>query len=264
MPKITVNNINLYYESYGSGEPLVFIHAFAADHLMFMNMPDAYQDRYEVILMDNRGSGQSDCPDAPYSIKMMADDVVALCRKLNLGPCHFVGHSMGGMMLQQIAHDDPDQVRSAVLCNTDLGIDIRYALTAKARLECIAKGCSPRSIVEGSLGWIFSSPYLSQAGRVEKLVEMRLANPFPITETGYKHQLDALLTFDSSAWIHKIKSRCLVMDSDQDIIIPPPRGQKIAARIPNAEYQCISGSGHVPFFEQPETFHRIVNAFLAP
>lgn len=262
MPKITVNNINLYYEGHGSGEPLVFIHGFAADHLVFMNMLGEYQNNYEVILIDNRGSGQSDCPDSPYSIEMMAGDVAALCRKLNLGPCHFVGHSMGGMILQQIAHDYPDQVRSALLCNTDLAIDIRYALAAKARLEYIAKGCSPQSLVEGGLGWTFSSHYLSQEGMVKKLVQMRLANPFPITPIGYKHQLHALLAFDSSAWIHKIKSRCLVVDCDQDIIMPPPRGEKIAAQIPNAQYHCIAGSGHVPFFEQPETFHAILKGFL--
>lgn len=262
MPEVTVNDVNLYYEIYGEGEPLVFIPGFAADHLIFSEMPKHYENKYQVVLLDNRGSGQSDCPDEPYTIDMMADDVIGLCRVLELGPCHFVGHSMGGMILQKLAHDHPDQVRSAVLCCTDVAIDIRYALAAKSRLAFMAAGCSPMALIENGLGWVFSAAFLERPGMIENIISMRLTNPFPITEEGYKNQLNALLSFNSHAWIKQIQAQCLVISGEQDIITPDSSAQKMAALIPNAQYQCIPQAGHIPFMEQPAIFHKTLQKHL--
>ncbi len=262
MPEVTVNNINFYFETHGVHEPIIFIHGFSVDHLVFASFPDYYQNDYKVVLIDNRGSGQSDCPDLPFTVEMMADDVIDICKALNLVPGHFVGHSLGGMILQHIAHKYPEQVRTATLCNTDRKIDIRYALAAKARLESIVKHCSPRSITEGALGWTFSSDFLSRPGMVEKLIQMRLSNQFPISAAGYKNQLNALFRFDSSLWVSKIKIPCLVISSEQDSIAPAINGKKMASLIKDAEYHCIPGAGHVPFIEKPEIFHPILKDFL--
>jgi 3-oxoadipate enol-lactonase len=115
MPEVTANGVNLYYETFGSGEPLVFVHGFSVDHLVFSALPEHFQDLYQVFLIDNRGSGQSDCPDVPYTIEMMADDILQFCQILNLGPAHFVGHSMGGMILQQLAYRYPQAVKNLVM-----------------------------------------------------------------------------------------------------------------------------------------------------
>lgn len=261
MPELTANGVNLYYESYGSGEPLVFIHGFAVDHLVFSALPQHFQN-YEVFLIDSRGSGQSDGPDFPYTIEMMADDIVQFCQTLDLGPAHFVGHSMGGMILQQLAYKYPPAVRSAVFCNTELKLDIRYALSAKARLEFMTAGCSPRAIIENSMGWTFSSEFLEQPGIIENIINLRLSNPFPISVQSYRNQLSALLSFDSRSWVHQISSRCLVIGSDLDMIMPEPGIQKISQLIPGAVYQCISGAGHAPFIEKPQEFIQALKNFL--
>ncbi len=263
MPEVTVNGINLYYEIYGEGEPLIFIHGFAVDHSVFATLPEHYQNTHQVILFDNRGSGQSDCPDEPYSIETMADDVIELCRVLNLGPGHFVGHSMGGMILQHLAWQYPRQIRSATFCNTDVKIDIRYALAARARLAFMAADCPLRALIEYGMGWTFSSEFLQRPGMVEKIINLRMANPFPITSVGYRNQLNALLTFDSSAWVNEIKANSLVIGSDQDIIMFESNVARMAEKIPHARYELIEGSGHAPFMEQPEMFHRLLKAFIS-
>ncbi len=263
MPELTANGVNLYYKSYGSGEPLIFIHGFAVDHLIFSGLPLHFEENYEVYLIDNRGSGQSDCPDCPYSIELMADDVFQFCQTLNLGPAHFVGHSMGGMIVQQLAYKYPQAVRSAVLCNTGLKLDIRYALTAKARLELMAANCSPRALIENGLGWTFSSEFLEQPGVIENIINLRLSNPFPITLQAYRSQLSALINFDSHVWVNQILSPCLVIGSDLDMIMPEKTMQKIAKLIPDAQYQGIAGTGHAPFIEKPQEFIQIIKNFLA-
>jgi len=70
MPKAKVNDINLYYEIHGKGEPIFFIAGFNSDHTVWTNIIDHYAQTHQVIVMDNRGSGKSDCPDAPYTIEM--------------------------------------------------------------------------------------------------------------------------------------------------------------------------------------------------
>lgn len=263
MPHVTVSeDVNLYYETFGLGDPVVFIHGFAVDHLVFTGMTQYLQDAHQLFLLDNRGSGQSDCPDVPYTVDMMADDVIGFCKRLELERCHFVGHSMGGMILQRLAHRYPQYVRSAVLCSTDVKLDIRYSLTAKARLEFMRANCSPRSLIENAIGWTFSTRFLEQPGMVEAIIELRLANPFPISVAGYRNQLNALINFDSSAWVKQIKPPCLVIGSDEDMIIREAEMRQLASLIPGARYQSVSGAGHAPFVEQPEAFCRLLQDFF--
>jgi 3-oxoadipate enol-lactonase len=262
MPVVTVNDNNLYYEVYGVGDPLVFIHGFAVDHLVFSAMPEEYQDNYQVFLIDNRGSGQSDCPDGPYTVEMMADDVAEFCRILELGRCHFVGHSLGGMILQRLIHQYPEQVRSATLCCTDVKIDIRYALVAQARFDLMVAEAPLRALIENGLGWTFSSDFLQRPGIIETIINLRLSNPYPITIAGYKNQLNALLTFNSTAWINQIQVPCLVLSGEQDIIVTEFSTRKMSTLIPQAHYESIPGVGHAPFLEKPEAFHAILKHFL--
>lgn len=89
MPKIKINDINLYYEQQGQGQPVVFISGYSVDHLCWVDIPLAFSTDYQAVVLDNRGSGQSDRPDFPYSIDLLAEDVVALCKALNLGPLSY-------------------------------------------------------------------------------------------------------------------------------------------------------------------------------
>ncbi len=262
MPKVKVNDINIYYEIYGRGQPLVLIHGFSIDHLVWQGIVAKYAEKYQVITLDLRGSGQTDCPDIPYTVEMMADDVIGLCDVLELDNVHFMGSSMGGAILQTIALKYPQRVCTAVLSNTFTKLDIRYALFAKGRLAFFATQVPVRAIMEASLGWVFSSDFLNREGMVDFLIEMRLANPYPITEIGYRNQLHALLQFDSEKWVNRIQVPCLVIGSDQDAIISEPHMRHLSNLIPNAEYYCFRNVGHVPHVEQPELFNDVVEKFL--
>ncbi|BCD92543.1 hypothetical protein fh0823_26820 [Francisella halioticida] len=71
MPKVKVNDINIYYEIRGEGYPLVLISGFGADHITWGKFADKLALKYKIILFDNRGSGQTDCPD--YSGTVFSD-----------------------------------------------------------------------------------------------------------------------------------------------------------------------------------------------
>jgi 3-oxoadipate enol-lactonase len=126
----------------------------------------------------------------------------------------------------------------------------------------MAAGCPPRALIENGMGWTFSSHFLEQPGIVEEIINLRLANPFPISITGYRNQLSALLNFDSRPWVDRIQSRCLVIGSDLDMIVAESNIQAMAKLIPQAEYHRITGTGHAPFIEKPQEFIKVLKEFL--
>ena len=262
MPKIKVNDVSIFYETFGQGEPLIFISGFNSDHTLWQNMVDEYAKRYRVVVIDNRGMGQSDCPDYPYTIDIMAKDIIALCQTLQINQAHFIGSSMGGAIVQNIAANFSEYVCSIVIENSFMQIDQRFALFAKTILELMQAGIALSQLIKLALPWIYSRDFLSQDGFIDKSVKLSLEDPYPETELGYKHQLHALLNFNSSGWVHTIKVPCLVIGSDSDMIVPEDHMHQISQRIPNSNYYKFVNCGHLPHIEQTETFNQVVLDFL--
>jgi 3-oxoadipate enol-lactonase len=85
MPTVKVNNINIYYEIHGEGEPLVLTGGLSIDITALESVIGTLAQNYRVIAFDNRGAGRTDKPDIPYSIAMMADDTVGLLKAIGVG-----------------------------------------------------------------------------------------------------------------------------------------------------------------------------------
>ena len=110
MPKVHVNDIALYYEIAGQGQPVLLIHGLGSSTRDWEYQTTAFSTHYRVVALDVRGHGQSDKPPGPYSIPLFTSDTAELMRSLELGPSHIVGISMGGMIAFQLAIDTPDLV----------------------------------------------------------------------------------------------------------------------------------------------------------
>jgi len=260
MPNIHANSINIYYETYGKGEPIVFVAGFSGDHTAWQNVIETYAEHYQVIVFDNRGIGRTDCPNFPYTTEMLANDAISLLKALKLGPAHFIGHSFGGCIVQMIAYKYPEFVKSIVLSCSIPHFSERARLYAEARLELMKAGAPQASIVKFITLLCWSEKYLSKPGMAEKLVQNGF---FPMTVTGYEGQMHAVMTFDSRDWLSKIKCPCLVMAGDDDILATEADGKIISQAITNAEFYCFKDVGHVPHIEQPELFNHLVLQFLS-
>jgi len=105
----------MFYVEAGAGDPLVLVMGFGGDHLAWGLQIPAFAAKYRVIAFDNRGVGQSDTPDTPYTTPMMADDTVGLMDVLGIARAHVCGVSMGGMIAQEIALRHPARVRTLQL-----------------------------------------------------------------------------------------------------------------------------------------------------
>ena len=118
MPILSCNSINIYYEIYGEGSPLLFIHGLGSSTCDWNAQTDYFSEHYKVIALDLRGHGQSDKADGEYSIPLFAEDVSCLIKKLTLKEINIVGISLGGMIAMQLSIDHPELVKSLIIVNS--------------------------------------------------------------------------------------------------------------------------------------------------
>src|SRR6266852_2879259 len=197
MPKVQVGDLSMYYVEAGQGDPLVLIMGLGGDHLAWGFQFPAFAERHRVIAFDNRGAGQTDAPDCPYTTRMMAEDTVGLMSALGIERAHVLGASMGGMIAQELALAHPHRVRSLQLHCT-LGCPDRY-LRAQVDVGRIQRRTLSR---EGAMRagylWLFApATYDERPELVEMILQNALANPYPMSLRGFEHQCDAVQAHDT-------------------------------------------------------------------
>jgi 3-oxoadipate enol-lactonase len=264
MPIAKINDINLYYEVHGQGFPIVCIAGFSADHMAWITLIDSLAQKYKVVLLDNRGAGQSDVPSGPYNIQQMSNDVYGLCQYLGIEQALVMGSSMGGFITQQLMRQYPQFVRAGIIVNSTQKSHASCNLFFEGLLELIKAKAPVASCIKMSLSLVYSSDFLSIPGKVEQLINLGLNYPYPTTEAGLQAQLAALKGFDSSAWIHEINTPTLVVGSDQDLIFDEGSIKALAHAIPKAQYHSFSRIGHLPHQEVPQEFMRVIDGFIQP
>ena len=122
MPIARVGDINLEHYIEGEGPPLLMIMGFAGQASSWGRpVVEALADHFTTIRFSNRGTGQSDKPEAPFTIRQMADDAIALLDALGYGRVRVFGISMGGMIAQELVLAHPERVHGLVLGCTTAG-----------------------------------------------------------------------------------------------------------------------------------------------
>ncbi|MCI0453906.1 MAG: alpha/beta hydrolase [Candidatus Dadabacteria bacterium] len=282
--KIEVNNINIYYEIHGEGEPLLLIEGLGYSNWMWFKQIPAISRAYKVIVFDNRGVGNTDKPDSEYTIETMADDAAGLLKALGVDSAHVLGVSMGGFIAQELALNYPDMIKSLILVSTSLGGKdsmpkgsnlwnsfVKLWGLMPDVLELSGKGSSPIPLnpfgltpekkIRYGLSLAFTPEYFkNHPEEIDRIVEWRLSNPQP--PYAWKRQLIAGMNFDAAQRAGQINVPTLVVTGSEDRVIPPERSKRLAEEIPNSRFITLEGTGHLLFIEQAEKFNKIVLGFL--
>jgi pimeloyl-ACP methyl ester carboxylesterase len=261
MPQINVNGIDLFYNTRGSGEPLLLLAGFACDHTYWSLVVPALAARYQLILVDNRGMGRSSDPDRPYSIRQMADDAAALLDHLNIPKAHVAGHSMGGQIAQELALSRPELVQSLLLVATWSKGDgpLRHTIEV---LGDLPRYVPPELYYKVVYPWIFTDAFYAVPDQVDDLIQLALAYPYQPSNQGHYHQSRAILKSDTSDRLHAIQAPTLVLIGRDDILTPIKHSEQLVQGIPNAELVVLDRSGHGLLIESPEAVSSAILTFL--
>jgi 3-oxoadipate enol-lactonase len=253
----------MFYVEAGAGEPLVLVMGFGGDHLAWGLQLPAFAARYRVIAFDNRGVGQTDAPDIPYSIAMMADDTVGLMDALGIDRAHVCGVSMGGMIAQEIALRHPARVRTLQLHATLARPDAYMHALSSVWRELRPKLGREEWLRTIGL-WLFAPlTYAERPQFVELVIQNALANPYPQSLVGFYRQGEAVRGHDTLDRLADIRCPTLVSVAEHDILVPPRFSHAIAQRVPGAELKILEHAGHACMWEQADGFNAMCLDFLA-
>lgn len=262
MPKSKTGAMSLYYEIHGQGDPLVLIAGLYADNASWLSVCRKLAKQFRVIVFDNRGSGRSDAPDKPYSIRDMADDSIALLDHLRIKQCHVLGHSMGGYIAQELAIHYPERVGHLVLEATALVTSARNMILFHDFLERFEKDRNPETLLRLWTYWLFSPKTFERKKYIATFIKNAAAYPYLQSVERFKGQINAIASFNACAKIKKIKAPTLVVAGRDDILIYPAESRKLAEGIKGSIFEELQDAGHCVHVEKPDAFAARVIRFL--
>ena len=262
MPTIKVNEIEMYYEIYGTGKPLILIAGFTCDQSMWAEYVAQLSSHYQIILFDNRGSGQTSSPEEPYTIKMMADDTAGLLKALHISQCYAVGHSMGAMILQQLCLSYPHLIRKGILANPFAKVPNKWKWNMEWTLKLMAHGINVKLLSEGILPWIYSEEFMGDPEKIQNAIERCLTNLHPQPLSGMIGQMHALINGDLRTSLREIQTPLVVATGDEDIGFPLFCAELLVENIPHAELYIFQGQAHMVVEERKDEFLELIRDFF--
>jgi 3-oxoadipate enol-lactonase len=256
--KASVNGIEINYELSGKeGAPwLVLSHSLACTVRMWDPQVEAFKDRFRILNYDMRGHGATSAPQGPYTLDMLADDVLGLMKHLKIQKATWCGLSIGGMIGQTLALKSPDSFTKMVLADTTHTQPPEALKQWEDRIN-IAKTKGMAGLVDGTMERWFTEPYRKKnSPEFQKIRDLVLKTPV----AGFVGCGQAIMKLDTTARLKDIKLPVLAITGEQDGAAP---GTKyIGEHVPGAKYVGIPNAAHIANVEQVEPFNRALRDFL--
>jgi pimeloyl-ACP methyl ester carboxylesterase len=257
---------SIYTVSRGTGPPIVLAHGVTLSSRVwvkqFESLPRAGA---RVVAFDHRGHGESSVGESGHSVENLGRDLGTVLEGLDLRDAVLVGHSMGGMAVQEFAIRHPgilhERVRGIVLLSTMA----KTQLSASRRLRCAVERMSERF----TLGSVMARPELGTmfarigfgreplASHVELTREMLAACD---AETS-RDAVNALFGLDLTAELPMLYVPTLVIGGTRDVITPPAESRRIAQLVPGARLVMFEHAGHMLMLERTAELDALVIDF---
>ncbi len=263
MPDIDINGARLHYEIDGSGtETILFCHGLLFSSRMFDEQVDALKDRYRCVRFDFRGQGESEVTDSGYDMDSLAADAVSLIEKLELGPVHLVGFSMGGFVGQRVALKRPELLRSLTLINTSAERESGRKRPRYLLLNVIARLFGLKVVVKRIMPILFSRRFIDSPELAEhrnRWTDYLIANHRTGVTRAVRGVIDREAVIDR---IEQIRAPTLIITSDKDAATPRIKSQRMHSAIRGSRLTTIENAGHMTPAERPERVNEVLISFL--
>jgi pimeloyl-ACP methyl ester carboxylesterase len=256
---IDIGGTRFAYRQLGAdtGVPVVFLNHLAAvlDN-WDPRVIDGIAAKRRVIVFDNRGIGASG-GSTPNSVEAMARDAIAFIRALGFDQVDLLGFSLGGMVSQVIAQDQPQLVRKLILAGTGPaggeGIDKVTPITLRAMARGAVTFKDPKTYL-----FFTRTPNGRKAARefLERLKERTQDRDKAISPISFRAQLKAIHAWANQqpSDLSNIRQPALIANGDQDRMVPSSNSVELARRLPNARLKLYPDAGHGGVFQYHQEF----------
>ncbi len=262
MPKVKIGDINMYYEIDGEGKPLVLIPG-GPGRMGWAPQIREFSQKYQVISFDNRGEGQTDAPNHPYSTEMMVEDTAGLLDTLGVDKVHLAGFCHGGAIAQNFTLKYPQQVKSLILFATVAKMTGLMRHVSDVWYRLMQPGLDQETRFREQLSWVFTDKFFESEEQIQASVNMSVSNPYPQTSYAWVCQGAFYKEHDTRERLGEISAPTLVIVGKEDIVTPVKCSEELARGIPNAELIILDGGGHMVNVENAAEFNQAVLGFLA-
>lgn len=254
MPYAESAGTNIYFDSQGSGEAILFAHGAGGNAGIWFEQVAAFSDRYQCISFDHRTFARSPADPATITPAQFRDDALAVLDAAGVESAHVVAQSMGGWTTLRLLLDTPERVRSAVLSGTPGGLENRQPTESARNLT---------SEDNGNTGGVLAT--MSKATAKDP-VRMQLYQAINTFNTEFA--MTSLRSLGAPEFIIKeemvanVAQPVLFIAGDEDPLFPAELLSSYVPWFPDARIEVVKDAGHSPYFEQPAVFNKLLDDFL--
>jgi 3-oxoadipate enol-lactonase len=263
MPTVRVNDIDIYYEQQGAGEPMVLIPYLAADQACYAFQVADYAKHYNCISVDLRGAGQTSKPEGAYTTELLADDVAAFMQAIGVERAHITGLSLGAATGMWLAAKHPQKVKTLSLHSAWPKTD-PFLRTVVESFQVMAKGLGSvtEMVILGIFPWCFTPElYAAKPEYVDSLAEFVRSRPMPDVEA-FLRQSGAAICHDAAAQLGRITAPTQVTFGRHDLVCSTRFADALTGGIADTELVVFEDCSHAPIYENVQAFNDCTLSFL--
>lgn len=244
MEKTGVNGIELAYARHGKGNPLVLLHGYPLDHHIWNEIVPLLEDKFDLIIPDLRGFGESTTVDAVYTMDDFASDIAGLLDHLGINRASIAGHSMGGYVALAFARLFPNRMDGLGLISSQVLADApdRREGRYKSAAEVAEKGIGV--VVDAMTTKFTSNPNLQKFARENMEKQQPAAYIGALKAMAERH--------DSTPLLASMRYPVVIIHGDADVLIPVERGREVKIAVAHAQFIELKNVGHLPMLEAKE------------
>jgi pimeloyl-ACP methyl ester carboxylesterase len=263
MPYVQANNLEIYYEVQGEGEPLVLIPYLAADQACYAFQVADYAKRFTCYTVDLRGAGLSGKPEGTYSTQLFADDVAAFMRAVGIASAHVSGLSLGAATGLWLAGKYPELVKSLSLHSCWTATD-PYLRVVVQGWQTMAKALDSTTdmVIQGIFPWCLTPElYASKPEYIDSLADFVRSRPMPPVDA-FLRQSDAVLAHDATGMLGLITVPTQITFGQFDAVTSVRFAGPLTEAIKGSELVIFDGCAHAPIYENVADFNARTMDFL--
>ena len=260
MKQVRSGDAEIAYEILGSGPPVILLHPFPTNHVLWLSAVQSLTSSYQLILPDLRGHGDSEIGEGPALMEKHAADIARVLDDARIRRATLVGNSIGGYAIFECWRRWKERITGIILCNTKAQADTPDARATRLQ--------SAKDILERGTEPFFASQATRLMGKTTQALRPDLvdgalrmmrkmsAEDVAMVQRGMAERPDSMPILKT------MHVPTLVITGAEDELTGLPEAEALHKNIPRSELKIVAKAGHYSPWEQPEEIGRLLRQFL--